>query len=414
MKAIKKKLELKMHNNTKAILFLIFLIQMTERSISRDMRWSKEVILIMPIFLCFFAFLYLVVIKKKTISKMSFLYAILIAASAFLSMLINQDFGNDNFFIISTLICGFFISNLFSRDEYLNAYSKAILFYCVFSIIATYVLHPLVMQGSLNIFPVYTNHTGTPFTDYGFAYVVRWYGFRRNQGYFTEPGVFQFYIFIAIFIEVFYFERKNYLSLIILFLTLVSTFSTIALIGLIPLIIIYFIKSYKIHIKKHLVIFALLSLAIYMFFNNNTFYETVRYSVFEKLHGFDGKSFVVRFESIQNLLKNITKSPLFGSSFVNGFIYIQENYITYNTMDVTGTFFIYLMGLGIPIGSVILWNFIKFCDIITRNKSFYTIVIFSILFFSANTQNLVYDLILMTLIFVPYMKRGNEYAPKTN
>ena len=386
-------------------LFLIFQIQFIHKTISIENRWSKEIVFFVPLIVCLILFLYSVIVKKEKINRKSFVFTLFVIGATFLTILINADYATDNFIFIIVIVVAFFISNIFTRADYLKAYVDAMLFYSIFSLISTYLIHPIIMKTGVNIFPTYVNKYGVPFLDLGFAYVVKWNGLMRNQGYFNEPGVFQFYILVAIIIEFFYLKRKNRrINIIVLFVTLLSTFSTAGYISLIPILIIVMWKEVDSVKVRNVITIIGLGVFFYLILSNNENIVLILNRLLVTKFQSDNGSFIVRYESIPNLLKMSLHRPVFGNSFVKGFVYIQQNYNRNNTVDITGTLFSFIMALGYPVGLILWRQFYKLCKVITGDNGLMMLGVLLALFLSVNTQNLIYDSLFITLLFLPFMK----------
>lgn len=384
-------------------LFIILQIQFTIESASGSLRWGKEIITIGWLAFILGVFIYFFVFKGIKIKTSSILFFLLISSINLISILIHQDFYFENFLFINAVISGFLISNIITKEEYLRGYVNAIVFYSIFSIVATYIILPLHMSGMFAFFPTYENVLGTPFVDMWLSYSVGWDGVMRNQGIFREPGVFQFYILVALSVEMFFLKhRYKNICIMILAVTLITTFSTVGLMCMVPLLLFYVLKTkQKLRVKDVVILIGIFIVAYMTSKSNDDIFLRLNSSFSKLVEGNDNISFKVRFESIINNIKMSFYNPIFGSSFVNGFHYIQRNFNSYGTNDITGTFFSFIMALGYPIGILIMVNFYRFCSFINRDI-IVTIAIFTVMFISINTQNLVYSTLIWTFLFIPY------------
>lgn len=399
------------YNKLFVTLFIFIQIHLTFEAAPKGLRWSKELVVFSSFFFISVVFFFFVFSKKiNKINVSSIIFTTSIVISSLLAIIINKDFQPDNFIFLSIVISGFFVCNIFNRNDFLEGYVNAIIIYSVYSIFATYILLPLAVSGTLTFFPTSTNFLGVPFVDMGFSFAVKWYGIMRNQGIFREPGVYQFFILVALYIEMFYVKTRsiNYLYILILIITLITTFSTAGLLCVIPIIVIFLFQLRTKKFFKFFLVFSFVFLVIFIFVMQNNDISNLFHRSFYKLgNNTESESFIVRFESIFNLLKMSIHNPIFGSSFVNGFSYIQNNFNNkLGITDITGTMLSYIMALGFPIGLWINLNFYKFCKVINK-KSSISFLIYLSLFLSINTQNLVYNTVIWSFIFIPYMKEKN-------
>lgn len=389
-------------------LFVIVQIQFLHETGSYETRWSKEILVFVPFILSLSIFCYRIFVKNKSADIRSLIFLIIIMMTSLVSIIANNDYAIDNFIFLLVVLEGFFISNSFEFSDYLKGYVNALLIYSIYSLIATYVILPIVIRTGLTTFTIYRNIIGTPFLDMVFSYSLYYFGFLRNQGIFREPGVFQVFILFAIAFELFFNNRKNkaYI-LIILFVTLGSTFSIIGYYAVIPLIFAFIISRWDIIKHKKLrkgnlyLLILLFYLVIFILNSRDVNINITR--AYDKISNVNSDSFQVRFGSIVNLIRMAFRNIIFGNSFVNGFNYIQHNFITYGSNDITGTFFSYIMALGIPVGTYICMVFFSFCRKVGSNIII-GLLIFISLFISINSQNLVFNSVIWACIFMNFKK----------
>lgn len=393
------------HINIFVTFFVLIQIHLSADAAPKGLRWSKEFVVFSSFLFIAVIFLYYIFYKKYSINKKSLIFTICIICISLLSVIVNQDFTPDNFIFLSIVLSGFFVCNIFDRDDYIEGYLNAIAIYSIYSLVSTYLLLPFIMRGFFAFFPTKINILGTPFVDMGLSFAVKWNGLMRNQGIFREPGVFQFFVLVAIAIEMFYVKYRpiNKKYILVFIITLISTFSTAGILCFIPMLYLFFVRNIKKNRLTIVLIITIVAFFIYISIDANSSFVLSLNRSFNKIRYIkNNNSSVVRVESIFNLLKMSMNSPIIGSSFTNGFKYIIDNYIKYNTSDITGTMISFIMALGFPMGLFINYNFYKFCIILNNNMSI-SLILFLSLFISLNSQNLVYSSILWTFIFFPYM-----------
>ena len=392
--------------NKFTMLFIFIQIQLLVESAPKGLRWSKEFVVFSSFIIIAVVFLHYLFFKRGKVIKSSLGFLIVVFTGSSLAVLLNQDFNPDNFIFMSVVASGFFICNVFYLEDYLESYLITMIIYSVYSLVATYTLLPLVMQWDISLFSSSDNFLGTPFLDMGLAFSVKWDGLMRNQGIFREPGVFQFFLLVALVVEMFFVRRKiKPVFILVLTITLITTFSTTGYFCSIPLLLAFFIKDgSKICIKNLFLVLAIIfGLLLLINLSEESSFLFSR-SINKVGQDTDNISTLVRGYSILNVLEMSLYSPIWGSSFCNGLTYIVQNFNDYGTDDVTGTMFIIIMGLGYPIGFWCNINFYKFCSLFNKNIYVKSLIFIS-LFLSLNTQNLINNTLLWTVIFMPYMKK---------
>lgn len=382
--------------------FIFLQIQFLYESAPGMLRWNKETITFLWPSFVIILFIGFAFFKALKIKSRSFVFILYIIISFSVTIMVNKDIYLENIFFISSIICGFIASNLFKKDDYLKGYVRVMTIYSLYSLIATYILLPVYLKGNLGFFNTYTSLLGRQFIDMGLSYSVAWHGLMRNQGIFREPGVFQFFILVSLVVEMFYLNQKKInFRIIILTITMISTFSTIGLTCLCLLLISYLITNKNNYLMRNGLLIVCIYFILFVLAKSNDDIIVRLNSSLSKLNGdVNNVSSRVRYESIFNLIKMSLHNPLFGSSFVNGFNYIINNYNEFGTRDITGTLFSYIMALGYPVGILINIYFYNFCSLICNSKNI-TLFVFFLLFLSLNSQNLVYSSVIWTFLFMP-------------
>lgn len=366
------------------------------------------------VLISFMIVLFGIVTKKLYINKkMMFVYFFCVLGSI-ITTLLNQDYMTENIYFPLAITSAFFMAMVFEQKKFIYTFSNVLIFYSVYSLISTYIILPLYMNGLFNFLETYTSVLKTPFLDTIFSFSVAWHGIMRNQGIFREPGVFQFYLLVGLIIEISYRKKIKKLNVLIIFIALISTFSTIGFISLILISVGYLIKQ-KYNRKKILTtglsLASLTVLSLILFKKFPQILEKIS-SSFQKISDHnDNFSTIVRTESIFNNIIATFNSPIWGNNFVNGYIFIKNNLSSYQGNDITGTNFSYMMALGIPIGILIITLLYQSTTMLSHNE-FNKYAVFIALFVSLNSQNLVYSSLLWTIIFFPYMKKGEEKEVK--
>lgn len=349
--------------------------------------------------------------KTKTIRGVWFLLIIL--SINFLSSLVNNSSGKESIFLAIVIFSAFLCINIFTFEEYIQGYIYALLLFAIISLIGLYIIMPMIITRGLDFFPTVYNRFNVPMVDMGLFYAIKRTGIQRNYGIFREPGVYQFFLLIGITAELFYIKREKKIKKYIVGFFIIVMFTTISTVGIITLVLIiiaYFLNKDDKKILLRILWICLAIFGAYLFIKNMfpNYYLYLQNNTFLKLfNNNDNISFAVRSQSIINLIKVSFMRPFFGWHVEDGYNYIINNLINYNTNDITGTFFIICMALGLPIGITCMLWFYNFCSYLNTNSRnrLVNFIIFIALFLSVNSQNLLMNTILWTINFTKFSKK---------
>lgn len=393
-------------------IYVVVLFQFLIESAPVGLRWSKAFAVVGMFTLSAIVFVVRMMRGRGAVNPSSLGFLLSVLCGHIIATLLNADYGADFLVFVLVVLAGFFTASVFELQEFLDGYLGATLIYSAYSLIATYIFEPLAMSGPLTgLFPVTVNSLGTPFMDMGMSFAVAWRGLMRNQGIFREPGVFQFFLLLAMAIELHRGERaRSWLRTSLLAVTLLSTFSTAAMVAL-PLLFLslLFRRDSSRRIKQVAVGGAIVAMAAWLSAPYVSASGQLERAFGKVGYAADTQSSVTRIESIANLMDLSFQRPIFGNSFTSGFLNIQENLSSYGTRDVTGTMFAFGMALGIPLGMWCLVNFFAACRSIAT-ETVASLLVFACLFLSVNSQMLVYNAVLWVLLFSRYMKSARSCA----
>lgn len=172
----------------------------------------------------------------------------LITALVFLlPMVAKADWQMMYFTILICLLFSVFLTYVISYRDLGKYYVLIMCFICVNSLIGTYILKHFAMNGTINPDTVYLNGMREVF-HFGFSFVRPWVGYYRNFGIFREPGVFQFYLILALFFNNFWIQWPSrwqyWLTNILLSVTMLSTFATGGVLEMVILfVMLFFVKG---------------------------------------------------------------------------------------------------------------------------------------------------------------------------
>lgn len=314
------------------------------------------------------------------------LLALLFAAAILIPMCIKRDWQMMYFSILLSILMGVFFSYFVTCAQAGKGFCIVMAVLAVYSL-AAFALRPLADRGILTP-PVFANAYGGEFYNYILAFVPKTMVRDRNFGIFREPGVYQFFLFLALYLCFYHVAWEKELHMWccggILCLTLLSTFSTGAIAAMAVLLVtVYFEKKlYRGSLGKLLTALAFIlgtAFLAWLFIRKPPLYTTLLYMVQKVTPG--NPSFDDRFESIHINLHVLSFRPRVGREVA----YVLE-IIPDNTSSTTILFAI----LGIFSGwlHVIAW----LC-LVLRGKGHWATKLLCLLALAItfNTQNLISD-----------------------
>lgn len=337
------------------------------------------------------ALLVFLIYQRKHLLQIVFNYrialAILFAAAILIPMCVKKDWQMMYFSILLSILMGVFFSYFVSCAQAGKGFCVVMATLAAYSLAAFFALRPLADRGILAP-PVFVNAYGGEFYNYLLAFVPKTLVRDRNFGIFREPGVYQFFLFLALYLCFYHVRWEKQTSMWecggILCLTLLSTFSTGAIAAMAVLLLtVYFEKKlYRSSLGKLLTALVLglgIAFLAYLFIRKPPLYTTLLY-MFQKVTP-GNPSFDDRFESIHVNLHLLSFRPKVGRDVS----YVLE-IIADNTSSTTILFAI----LGIFSGwlHVIAW----LC-LVLRGKGHIVTKLLCLLALAVtfNTQNLISD-----------------------
>lgn len=337
------------------------------------------------------ALLVFLIYQRKHLLQIVFNYrlalAILFAAAILIPMCVKKDWQMMYFSILLSILMGVFFSYFVSCAQAGKGFCVVMATLAAYSLAAFFALRPLADRGILAP-PVFVNAYGGEFYNYLLAFVPKTLVRDRNFGIFREPGVYQFFLFLALYLCFYHVQWEKQPSMWvcggILCLTLLSTFSTGAIAAMAVLLLtVYFEKKlYRSSLGKLLTALVLglgIAFLAYLFIRKPPLYATLLY-MFQKVTP-GNPSFDDRFESIHVNLHLLSFRPKVGRDVS----YVLE-IIADNTSSTTILFAI----LGIFSGwlHVIAW----LC-LVLRGKGHIVTKLLCLLALAVtfNTQNLISD-----------------------
>ena len=323
----------------------------------------------------------------KGIKKSNYYSALLSFTTLFVLFFCNYFFATNfqsltkytfNIIIILTTLFVFIYFNNQKKESLLNSLYfvlKLILYHSVLSFLFYFFV-------SDDLFLISSQHHDSLVYNYLFYYspksasALNLFGIdlQRNAGIFWEPGILQIYLNILFFLELTYFN-KNKSLLILIILTIVSTYSTTGLFLLMLQIVYFSQKEYKRF--SRLVILVLITLPLYFLFNFN---------LSDKIYGQKSSSFQKRLIDLTQPFYIAVENPLTGigldldsfqkereefyiNSNLNDALFdygLQQNLET-SSKGSTNSIMYILAGMGFPTTILFLYMLIK-QQIVRRNR----------------------------------------------
>lgn len=166
---------------------------------------------------------------KSVILNFRMVLALLLCAGVLIPMVLKQDYTMMYLSILFSGLLGIFLSYFISCHRAAKYYVLLLTGLAVYSLVAFFLLRPLSDFGILKV-PTFHNGYGAEFYNYLLSFVSITFARERNFGIFREPGVYQFFLFLALYLcfyQVDWAEEKHmWVIAAILSLTLFSTFAT--------------------------------------------------------------------------------------------------------------------------------------------------------------------------------------------
>ena len=323
-------------------------------------------------------------------------------------MLVKQDWQLMYFSILICLLFAVFLTYFTGSREVAKLYVVILAALGIYSVFATYVLRELAQAGTLSP-NVFYNSNQWDFYNFGFAYAVTWEYWHRNFGIFREPGVYQFFVLLAVYLNNYHVDWdrlwKLWLCNVILAVTMFTTFAIggFAELGLFVVFLYFDKKWYRTKWGKIAGAAALLAAAgvvgyiVYRIqqpnFEQTIFYEF--YDMFLRLFTKSDSS-TDRLDAIFTNLRIFARHPLAGDTVAN---------VLHGTNHNTSSTLLLYAILGIAGGTVNVAAWVALAWKRNRNV-FGNLVLLLILFMSFNTQNLVANVYFWLFPMMALVERG--------
>lgn len=286
------------------------------------------------------------------------------------SSFINNDVRMGLLYKMVIILFAAMFSKHISLKLFAYKYCKVISFLAFVSIIGTVLA--MIVPSFYSFAPKITNTAGNVFNNL-YVYVVSLdFGSIRNYGIYREPGVYQMYLVLALFFELFIVESYSIKRIACYIVALLLTFSTTGFISLFLILILFQISGEKNRISvKQKRIFGCFVFVVSLYL---VFYTDMLSSegvVFGKLSNEDDHSSIARMSSITSNIEIWLNNPLFGAglqSVADQFPLLTLQRYGFPSTHNTNTFLCELATFGIFYFILFVMGIYKFCKNVTHTS----------------------------------------------
>lgn len=389
--------------NIKEYILVGIIIMFTDSLWIRNITVNRFILLMV---MSVFIFLYL----NKRISKNNKNWLIFFSSAICISMCFNLSINMLYIFKIAIIIITWSILNSIDLETILNKYISIMIFISIFSLVCMVFRNEIIKMDFIKTIDEGTYGTKLLFfstVKCGSGNILFW----RNQGPFWEPGVYQAYLALALIFLLFYVKRKHQIKeMIILIITIVSTFSTTGYIVLAIILCAYIVgndnskKGSKIKILMVIIGTGTLCIAL----NSNE----VNSMLFDKLSSssISSVSANTRIYSIFKNVEAILENPVtgigperFAEVFANTVGYFEVVDANVNTTTSLCVWALY------GIGYFVLFNYGIFKFIIKSSNNFIVLLLLNIcMLIILNTENWNYSLMINMIALGGFCRKRHK------
>lgn len=346
---------------------------------------------------------------------------LLIGAATMVTLLLvtialNQDFRGAYLALLLSWGTAFALVHIVPFKSFVEHYTSIIYFVAISSLIAQYVLFPVVDVLPGFLFSRFINLAGVPFINMRIAYLIDFPHFLRNLGIFREPGVYQIFLNFALMLELYFNStvRINFRRVLVFMITIFSTFSIPGYIAALLLIMGYLFSgrlNYSMQGRKLLALLMLISVAGLVLYLVAPAFRTEVVSALDKLLT-RGVTFQGRMTSITATLQAWQLRPIFGSGISSGLLTETYDRIARDVIgpvSITTTHGAYLAAFGLLF---VLLNLFMIYRLACKLSSMRLIrgLLFATIVLLLNTQFMIYNEIVYSLVFYGIKGGGTVIA----
>ncbi len=320
-----------------------------------------------------------------------------------LPMVVKRDWQLMYFSILIYLLFAVFLCYFVSMKDTAKYYVMILCALSVYAILATYVLRLLPDSGILNVH-TFSNDKGRDYYNFGLAFVSITQVKERNFGIFREPGVYQYFLLLGLFLTNYTVEWKRsrdmWIANLILAVTMVTTMATggVVCLGLLVIVVFFDKKMYRdkrvlwtaIGLAAALVLVLAVSFA-----TRNKIYWLVYNTLFEKFVN-RSDSVTERTEAILVDVQIFLRHPIFGAGLSEVLHAVTNN--TTSTLILYAVFGFLSGSLHVLAWVALVWK--------KERHLWANLALLVILFMGFNTQNLTGDVFFWLFPMMALLERG--------
>lgn len=339
---------------------------------------------------------------KRILTDRRMLMVLIASAVLLIPVFVKRDFQMMNFNILLCVYVAVFFSYFISMEKLAGYYVLFMAFLASYSLITCYLLAPLVDRGLFSV-PVVNYQDWRIFHNFVFAFPRIKENYLRNFGMFREPGVYQYFLNLALYCSNFLMTwNKAWMKWTvngILAVTIVSTFSTTGFGVLVLLAVVLFFQENLHKDKRVLAVisaFAVImaGVLVVVILKKGTLYNSL-YGMVEKLFVINVSSFA-RYEAIFENLKTFFRNPFFGEKISVALNVVANN--TSSTLLLYAAFGVLGGTLNAAGWLALVWN--------KQRSPWLNLLLFAALMISFNTQNLTTDVFFWLFPTMALLERG--------
>ena len=316
-------------------------------------------------------------------------------------VLVKRDFQTMYFSILFYILASVFLSYFLRVEQMAKAYAVLLSVLAVYSVLCTYPLRAMLEKGLISV-PAYYNDQWVQFYNFGLAHITVDFVTNRNFGIFREPGVYQFFILLGLFLNNYYicWDRpwKYWIVNVILAVTMLTTFATGGVLELILLAAFLFFdkkwyKKRRARILAYLACLAVAGAAAYIVITENGLYVDL-IGMLTKFT--DEDSGLTRINAVLIDLGIFLHHPLFGERMETVLHVVESN--STSTMVLFASLGFLGGCLHVAAWAAFAWD--------GKRNIFANLFLLLILFMSFNTQNLSWNILFWAFPMMALCQKG--------
>ena len=372
-------------------LFLMLYLARDTLVTSSLLGFTKSQILMLGI-LCVFGLAFLAVNRRelknivfdRRMGMMAFFAVVLL-----LPMLVKREWQLMYFSILIGAVVAVFLTYFTSTKEVAKYYVVIMTVLGVFSVLAAYILRPALIDTGIIKMPYVRNPLKIGFHYFGLSFVSNSYVKNRNFGIFREPGVYQYFLILALYLHNYILSWdkpwKYWTINACLAVTMLTTFATGGVIemGLLAVVVFFDKKMYrdKRIVAVVLVLILLLAVALGLIIKQQGSLYWELYSMMVSKFSPQEDSFFERTEAVVMDIQFFLNNPIFGEKLSTVLHSVANN--TTSTLIMFAAFGIFGGVLHVVTWLALIWE--------KDRKLWVNLLMIPVMFLSFNTQNLTAD-----------------------